>query len=50
MDLLQVAHNLLFLDAPIRRKQLVEIQVAVASSLFCPARALQLRQATPLLP
>jgi hypothetical protein len=50
MGLLQVAHNLLFLDAPIRRKQLVEIQVAVAASLFYRGRASQLRQAIPLLP
>jgi hypothetical protein len=49
MGLLQVAHNLLFLDAPIRKNQRVEIQVAAAFFLVCPERALQPRQAIPLL-
>jgi hypothetical protein len=49
MGLLQVAHSLLFLDAPIRKNERVEIQVTVAFFLVCLERALPLRQAIPLL-
>jgi hypothetical protein len=50
MGLLQVAHNLLFLDAPIRKNQRVEIQAAAAIFLVCPEHAWQHHQAIPLLP